>query len=43
MKKKYVLKKEIKAELIELGMEILGLIGMIGFVYLLFVLNAIMF
>ena len=43
MKKRYRLKKEIKEGLIESGMEILAIIGMIGFVYLLFLLNAIMF
>lgn len=43
MKKRYKLRKEIKEELIELGMEVLGIITAIGFVYLLILLNAIMF
>lgn len=43
MKKRYVLKKEIKEELVQLGIELLGIVFMIGFVYLLFLLNAIMF
>lgn len=43
MKKKYKLRKEIKKELAELGIEILGIFAAIGFVYLLFLLNAIIF
>ena len=43
MKKKYVLKKEIKEELMQLGIEVLGLIAAAAMVLLLIMLNAIMF
>ena len=43
MKKKYVLKKEIKEELIQLGIDILGIVFMVLLVIFLILLNGIMF
>lgn len=43
MKKRYVLKKEIKEELVQLGIEILGLTAMAGIIILLIMINGILF
>ena len=43
MKKKYVLRKEIKEELIQLGIDILGIVFMVLLVIFLILLNGIMF
>lgn len=43
MKKRYRLKKEIKQELIQIGMEAVAIITMAGIVYMLTVLNTIIF
>lgn len=43
MKKKYVLKKEIKHELINLGIEVLGIMCMSGIILLLMLLNGMIF
>ena len=43
IKKKYVLKKEIKEELLNLTLEVLGLVTISGIVILLILLNGLMF
>ena len=43
MVKKYRLRKEIKEELIQLGIEILGLTAMVGIIILLIMINGILF
>ena len=43
MKKKYVLKKEIKEELTQLGIDILGIVFMVVLIIFLILLNGIMF
>ena len=43
MKKKYVLKKEVKDELIQLGIEVLGIIAMISLIALIIMFNAVIF
>lgn len=43
MKTKYVLKKEIRDELINLGIEILGIMCMSGIILLLMLLNGMIF
>lgn len=43
MKKKYVLKKEIREELINLGIEVLGIMCMSGIILLLMLLNGMLF
>jgi hypothetical protein len=43
MKEKYVLKKEIKEELIQLGIDILGVVFMVILIIFLILLNGIMF
>lgn len=43
MKEKYVLKKEIKEELIQLGIDILGVVFMVVLIIFLILLNGIMF
>ena len=43
IKKRYVLKKEIKEELLSLTLEVLGLVTISGIVILLILLNGLMF
>lgn len=43
IKKRYVLKKEIKEELLNLTLEVLGLVTISGIVILLMLLNGLMF
>ena len=43
MKTKYVLKKEIKEELTQLGIDILGIVFMVVLIIFLILLNGIMF
>ena len=43
MKKKYILKKEIKQELFNLGIEVLGIMCMSGIILLLMLLNGMLF
>lgn len=43
MKAKYVLKKEIKEELTQLGIDILGIVFMVVLIIFLILLNGIMF
>lgn len=43
MKEKYVLKKEIKEELMQLGIDILGIVFMVVLIIFLILLNGIMF
>ena len=43
IKKKYVLRKEIREGLLNLGLEVLGLMFISGFILLLLLLNGMMF
>lgn len=43
MKEKYVLKKEIKEELMQLGIDILGIVFVVVLIIFLILLNGIMF
>lgn len=43
IKKRYVLKKEIKEELEQLGIEVLGVMFMSGLVLLMLLVNGILF
>lgn len=43
MKKKYKLKKEVKEELMQLGIEVLGIMLISGIVLLMLLVNGILF